>query len=51
MTRGQEGLDKCLKELDKYEACMKKQKIGDNMRLIRAPEAYLEILQKDKKEN
>ena len=45
----QEGLEGCKKELKKYEACMEKQNIGKNMRLIRAPEAYLEILgaQKD----
>lgn len=43
-TKGDEGLRKCLKEMEKYEKCMKKQNIGKNMRLIRAPEAYLEIL-------
>lgn len=43
-NKGQEGLEGCLKELKAYEKCMTKENIGKNMRLIRAPEAYLEIL-------
>ena len=43
-NKGQEGLEACIKEMKAYESCMLKQNIGKNMRLIRAPEAYLEIL-------